>query len=271
MPSFDQKYWFVVASLWATAMTVHAGQGDAARICEQKWIEESPHFTARAPADYAGLLRHWLEQAPACRGSVVYEARLAVAYSFNQQPEQARQVLASVQKGASPYGYLVELSELVIENNQALKQGLDETRARQLESKFRAFVKAHPTVPEGQAMLGGILTGLDKHEEAIKALRAGLKSSTDLTGVYRNLTVSFVGAGRFKEALSAADEAIGRDRNLSGDAYFVYAVAKANAATGQLKEAETALRLIAAKKPEVRRDPDFKEAVDFVTARIAKN
>ena len=64
-----------------------------------------------------------------------------------------------------------------------------------MEGKFRAFVKAHPQVAEGRAMLGGILTGLDKHDEAIKALRAGLKSSTDLTGVYRNLTVSFTGAG----------------------------------------------------------------------------
>lgn len=267
MPNFS----FVIASLSAIALTIQAAHADVARNCEQKWIEESSHFVKHSPADYDGLLRHWLAQAPVCKGSVVYEARLAMAYSFNQRPDQARQALAGLQKNGSPYAYLIELSELTIESNLVLTQGADEASAKQLEQRFLAFVKKHPAVAEGQAMLGGILTGLDKHEEAIKALRVGLKSSGNLSGTYRNLTVSFASLGRFQEALAAADEAFKLDRKLSGDAYFVYAVAKSNAALGQLKEAEMALRLIAAKKPEVRRDPDFKEAVEFVTARTPKN
>lgn len=265
------NYSLVIASLSAIALTAQAAHADVARNCEQKWIEESAHFTKQSPADYDGLLRYWLEQGPTCRGTVVYEARLAIAYSFNQHPDQARQVLASLQKSTSPYSYLIELSELTIESDLVLKQGANEASAKQLEKRFLAFVKKYPAIPEGQAMLGGILTGLDKHEEAIKALRVGLKSSGNLSGVYRNLTVSLASLERFQEALSAANQAFKMDRNLSGDAYFVYAVAKSNAALGQFKEAETALRLIAAKRPEVRRDPDFKEAVEFVTARIPKN
>ena len=88
------------------------------------------------------------------------------------------------------------------------------------------------------------------------------------SGVYVNLTISYSALGRYPEAMQAADAAYRHDKSVTGHPYFAYALARAQAATGKLQQAETVLRVIAAKKPEVRRDPEFKKVIEFVAAAI---
>ena len=92
-----------------------------------------------------------------------------------------------------------------------------------------------------------------------------------LLGPYRNLTVSYAALERWREAIDAADEAYTLDRGVTNDPHFVCAAAMANAGVGDLKSAETMLRVIATKRPESRQDPDCRRAAAFVMARMPKS
>ena len=160
---------------------------------------------------------------------------------------------------------------MIVDYYEALEDARAEDRLRQLEPLFREFTRKHPEFPEALGIHGGILTMLGRHAEAIGPLRASLKSSMAAWGVYRNLTVSYAAMERWREAMDAADEACTLERGVTGDPHFACAAAMASAGLGDLKSAETMLRVIAMKRPESRQDPDCRKAAAFVMARMPKS
>lgn len=244
-----------------------------AEDCEKKWETESSDVSITQIPDLEGLLARWQQSEKQCSGSVVYEARLAMLYALLNRQEKARQALKPYLKEKSKYSYLVELALLQIDEAGLRSKTITESDMEQLEQKYLNFVKKFPEEPAGYAFLGGIQSGLEKHSLAIISLEKALKSTMNLVGVYRHLTISYTSVGRYNDAIKAADEAIKLNRFLTSDQYFVYSLAKSYAATSDFYHAETALRVISAKKPEVRRDLGFKDAVDFVTEKMksAKN
>lgn len=260
----------VVVATAALMVTVNAeAKNSTAEWCEKQWAIESGKTAADGPRDYGRLLRRWQEHGPKCVGTVVYEARLATAYLFHGQADKAKEVLSSLGGRRSEYDYLVAFAGLQVSYFAAWNGDTANADVPDLEKRFLDFVRKYPQVPDGHAMLGGIQTVLGKCSDAIKSLELGMKSQMDVSGVLRNLTICYVAKERYSDAMRAADEAYRLNKEVTSDQYFIYAIAKADAALGDLKAAETALRLIAAKKPEVRRDPEFKLAVDFVTSRMA--
>lgn len=185
-----------------------------------------------------------------------------------KQPDKAREVLKPLARTPSDYSYLVDFSLLHADMAEVMNRTIKMEDVRRLEEKYLAFVKRYPEFPDGHGMLGGIQTILEKHDDAIKSLEVGLRSAMDVSGVYRNLTISYTAVGRYEEAIRVADKAFQLNRRLTSDPDFAFALAKADAGIGNFHAAETVLRVIAAKVPEVRSDPDFKEAVDFVTAKM---
>jgi tetratricopeptide (TPR) repeat protein len=236
--------------------------------CERQWAIESASAGERGPRDLTELLMRWKGHGLKCSGTVAYEARLAMAYAMSGDPAAAQRELKSVAGIQSDYGHLVEFGAVVVDYFSVANGAPTRDGVRRLEGELRAFTEKYPRFADGQAMLGGIETTLGKHAEAIKALELGLHSSMDTSGAYRNLAISYAAVGRYEDAIHAADAAYRLDKGLTSDPYFVYAVAIADAGVGKLEDAELALRVIAAKKPEVRRDPEFKKALDFVLARM---
>jgi tetratricopeptide (TPR) repeat protein len=110
---------------------------------------------------------------------------------------------------------------------------------------------------------------LGRHADAVASLSRALKSSMDLSGVFRNLTISWSALGRYEDAMRAADEAVDLAPDLFTDPSFVYAAARAFAAGGKVDAAVSVLNVIATKRPELRNAPEFWEAAKFVKARKA--
>jgi hypothetical protein len=77
-----------------------------------------------------------------------------------------------------------------------------------------------------------------------------------------------VEVGRYQDAYDSAGSAISLRKGNMDDPYFMCALAKADAGLGRFQDAQTALRLIAAKKPEVKQSPEFLSAVSFVIGKI---
>lgn len=267
----DVKKWVIAMTLLFTpalSTAAESPQKAKAEWCEQQWRTESAKVADPTPAEYTELLKRWQQYGPKCSGTVVFEARSSIIYSLLEETDKAREVLKGVAGTPSDYRHLADLSSLQADTADVMKGSLTLEDVRGLEEKYIVFVKRYPDFPDGYGILGGFQSLLDKHVEAIKSLEIGLRSSMDVWGVYRNLTISYTALGRYKEAIHAADEAFERNRHLTSDPYFAYALAKADAGVGNFKAADTVLRVIAVKVPGVRRDPEFKEAVDFVMAKM---
>jgi tetratricopeptide (TPR) repeat protein len=251
--------------LSVAAMTTQAG--DRGEWCEEQWRFESAK--AAGSSSYGALLAAWQGYAAKCSGTVAYEARLATAYLLAGQVDQAREVLRPLQGAPSRYGHLVELAAIACDQAELARSGATEEDVRRLEARLRRLVEKHPDFADAHGMLGGMQSMLGEHAAAVVSLERGLKSPMNPAGIYRHLTISLAELGRYADSMHAADEAVRHDRALTSDPYFMFAVARANAGLGQLEEAETTLELIAAKKPDVRGDPEFARAVQFVRAKAA--
>lgn len=244
-------------------MTTEARQ-DPAAWCEVQWRIESARAREEHPSDMTPLLRRWEGLADKCRGTVAYEARLAMARLLIGQVGEARVLLKSVNAAGSPYEYLVEFATVLCDSYALMNGSPTEEEARRVEKEMRAFVWRHPDFAEGHAVLGALQGGLGMHAEAIRSLELGLRSSMDVSGVYRNLTVSYVALERYQDAFRAAENAHRLDKRVTSDRYFMYGLATAEAGIGKIESARDALGLIAAKQPEVRNDPGFQRALEFV-------
>jgi tetratricopeptide (TPR) repeat protein len=141
---------------------------------------------------------------------------------------------------------------------------------QELDRRIMRVVEEYPGHPESYALLGAVESELGRHDVAIKLYETALADArgTQKWGLYRNLTISYAEAGRYQQAYDAAGSTIALRRSVMGDKYFVYAVAKAEAGLGKFADAQTALRVIAAKDPSVKQDPDFRQTIDFVFDRM---
>ena len=251
-------------------------RAETAAWCEQQWelVTADPGPAPQSP--YKEMLARWQDYRGKCVGTIAYEARLAILYAQVGDSGKAREVLKRVEGKKSDYGYLVELASLQTELSEILADDRSDKQARvkQLTGKYAAFVKRHPDFPTGYFVLGGLQTTVEEHHEAIRTLIAGLnhtekakRRAPNLWGVYRNLTISYAETGNYRTALGAADVAFELKKGITSDAYFVLAVAKADAGTGNFKSAHDALNVIAVKVPQVKNDPKFIEAVNFLAAK----
>lgn len=235
--------------------------------CEEQWRTESSHFYLEE-IQFSNILEKWKTYQEKCKGTVVFESRLAIAYAMLGEFDKAREMLRPLRNLNSQYQYLVNFAAVSVEYLETFaKKNISEDDVRTVEKRLKVYVSAHPSFPDAWGMLGGMQSLLGDHQAAIVSLGKAKNSSMDTSGVYRNLTISLTELGRYKEAIEAADIAYSMKKSLTSDQYFAYALAKANAGTGNFKSAGTILRVIAAKKPEVRSEPEFKAAVDFVVAK----
>ncbi len=196
------------------------------------------------------------------------------------EPAKARELLKKVAGKKSDYDHLVEIASLQTETSElfADNRGDKRPQMKALEGKYAAFVRKYPNFIPGYSMLGGIQSALDEHHEAIQTVIAALNNtpkdkrrSSNLWSMYRNLTISFAETGDYRKALGAADVAYELKKGISSDRYFMYALAKADAATGNFKGAQDALNVVAARVPEVKNDPKFQSTVRFLADKIQES
>ena len=205
----------IVMAMSMKPVTSDAGDGGAA-WCERQWRIESGKVAQDDPASRQALLARWETYRGRCSGTVVYEARLAIAHALAGQHDRAAEVLQPLNGTATRHRDLLEFAGLQIDFFKVFAPGKTTPEGiRGLEAKFRAFATKHPEFLEGHLMLGGLQTILGMHVEAI--------------------------------ASHAAEQALLRNRALANDQRLVFALARADGALGNFKDAEAELRAIARK------------------------
>jgi tetratricopeptide (TPR) repeat protein len=235
--------------------------------CEQQWRADSADFNARS-MNLSALTARYSRHEAECKGTVTYEARLAGAYAMTHQFDRALEILKPVDGASGPWQHLVDFAKLQIDFFSLLDaETVTRAQAVELRNKFEAYVRKYPDFRDAYSQLGALQAELGDHSSAIKSLEFAIRSPMNMSGAFNLLTISYTAVGRYDDALQAADRAYDMDKAVTSDPRFMYALAKSNAGVGQLEAARRTLQVIAAKKPEVRTDPEFKEAVQFVVAR----
>jgi tetratricopeptide (TPR) repeat protein len=261
----------VVSSAFiALSATFVQAQSHSPEWCDERWEAESTGYGG-SEAEARALLERWQGHAGNCSGTAVYEAHLATIYLELGQTGKAKAALAPVSSRKSAYSHFVEMQALRIEMAEATSGQNSNFDLSGFRNKLLAFTRKYPNWSPGYSMLGAMESVDGKHEEAvshltlaIKNLESGKEEAPNTWGIYRNLAISFAALHRYEEAKEAGEIAFRLNRATMSDQHFMYAMAIANAGMGNVREATTTLRLIAAKKPEVRNDPEFLAAVEFV-------
>ncbi len=264
-------FYLISLSVLLISMTANAAEAGA-KWCEQQWLVEAAEFGNRDVPDYAGLRTRWQQYADKCRGTVAYEARLAITYAHLHQSDKARKVLKSVAGRSSEYAYLVELAGLQADTMELVSaNSLDEEHLREFERKYASFVKRYPSLVEGYGLLGGVQTMLGEYLNAAKTLEKALDIQPDMRdwGLLRNLTIDYAALGVHQSAYVAASLALEVRKGLMSDTPFMCALANADIGLGKLKDADKVLRVLVAKTPEARSAPEFLAAVRLLQSKAA--
>jgi tetratricopeptide (TPR) repeat protein len=241
--------------------------------CEKQWITDSGLLSTSGATGPKALLRQWSSREATCGSTGIYWGRLAMIHLLANDISAAKASLARAPASPSQYAYVTDIAavQIQVQERMASSAPLAREDVVKFEAAYATIVAKHPKWPTGYAMLGGMQTLLGKHAEAIKNLeRAAKGDAYQLWGVYRNETISFSELEKHKEALAAADKAIELNPALLSDAPFAFAVAISHAALGYLDDASDTLKVILAKRPEVRNDPGFLRAVEYYNSQRAR-
>lgn len=259
--------------LLASALHVNAATAPAAAPakrpaawCEEQWAAASPDYLQRN--DFDGLLARWQQLAGECRGTVAYEARLALAHTSLGDFNSARTTLESIDGLTSEYSWLAELMYLLNDSREHLATDrFDDDYLERLADRWEEYVRSHPNRPEGYRELGNVRMLQGRYEVAVANLEKAVASERQAWLIFRDLAIGYSMLGRYDETMLAGQEAIKQRRGLSTDPEFVYAIARANAGLGRIELARQAMDLIVRLKPEVKDEPDYKETVNFIRAQ----
>jgi tetratricopeptide (TPR) repeat protein len=244
-------------------------QGNATNLdatCEKHWISDSKSVLGNAGSMNTEMLSQWKKRESECSVTSVYWARLALVQIDLNELSAAKTSIEKAPADRSSYGFVLDMAktQLVIQERINLRDPLTENDVRKFASLYADIVKKYPQWPTGHAMYGNTLTLLGNHSGAIKHLQiAKTGDAYQLQSVFRSLTISLSAVGEHEKALDAADKAIVRNRKLTGDPQFAYAAAISHAALGYIEDAEDALKVILHKRPDVKNDQAFLDAVEF--------
>jgi tetratricopeptide (TPR) repeat protein len=150
-------------------------------------------------------------------------------------------------------------------NNAALAEILAnaQIRAGKIEDAAKTIKDARAKFPESDSLLrleAGILTQQGKVDEAVTLLRSKIVNKTKQISVPQSLVPDFLGhltisdlyvqAGRGADAVAAARQALDLAQNDDMTKIGLLALASAQNAAGNLREAETSIREVLKKEPE---------------------
>jgi tetratricopeptide (TPR) repeat protein len=259
----------LVAGAWAPLASAAPEQE---LVCEELWIRESASLRERLAGGVA--VKEWRSHQARCGDTLAWFGRLAMLQIMSNDFAGARATLDRAPQGASPYAYSRDAARIQLDVQQIL---VDDTKTlgredvERFEIRYAALIRNYPNWPTGYALTGGMQTMLGKHDQAIRNLRRAAKGDAyDLSGVYRNLTISLAATGAYADAEAAADRAYELNKQVTGDPPFMIAMARTNLGLGNLEDAGTMLRLILAKKPEVRGDPEFVAVAEAYNVELAR-
>jgi len=258
-----------------------------AEWCEQQWVAQEVYPKGYdAPTNRNPEVDDWLALSDRCKGTIAWEARLAMAYVNLDRPSAAREALAQLQNSRqSMYGYLIDLAEIDLMITELMDSSAGSTvpsdKAQAIEDRFTSHMTTYYSnanledAVDALIAFGSFEGSLGEFEAAVELLEMAdqvRKPARGKLALYRNLTVNYAALGKFRDAEDAARSALRLSPIVMTSPNFVYALARSQSSLGLRDEAQASIRKLAQLRPDVALGDEFKVARAFVDqkARAAK-
>lgn len=243
--------------------SLNCALADEGELCDQKWWEITGRQDSGRSRDFSLLLKEWNRLEKQCRGTGIYEIRLASILLMLDRYHDATEFLDNAD---IPHKYQAQAEAVKL--NARLYRALskdkpDLTEFLQVRNQSLISVDKYPNETALYSLLGHVQVLLGEYAAAIGPLEKAIdsKNEADLSGPYRNLVIAYSRSNHYQSAIGVIDEAYRLDRSVTSDKEFMFAAANAYAATGKPDTAKKFLTLILNKYPELKDDPVFAQAV----------
>ncbi len=248
-----------------------AAAEDRQSVCEENWKQAyAASATTGGAHDYVALLNSWKALEGQCKGSGVYEFRLATLYIANNQPKLALELLNSAQAWPLPYARLAPLVRLKTQMAvYVAEKPVSIEKIRSMKPQYMAIAAQEPDSPAVNEQVANFLLIVGDDREAIAYAEKSLKLQNDQWEPNRTLTIADYHIGEYAFAVMAGRRAQELRNSLVKDPEFMYAVAKSYAGVGNITVAKMTLAILNEQVPAEHGGPDWQDAVSFIRAQIA--
>ena len=247
-----------------------AAAEDRLSVCEGNWTQAYAASAATGGAhDYVALLKSWQALESQCKGSGVYEFRLAMLYVANNQPKLALELLNSAQGWPPNYARLAPLIRLKTQLAvYAAEKPVSLEKIRSMKPQYMAIVAQEPNSAAVNEQVANYLLIVGDDREAIAYAGKSLKLQNEQWEPNRTLTIANYRIGEYAFAVMAGRRAQELRNSLVKDPEFMYAVAKSFAGVGNITVAKKTLAILNDQVPAEHGSPDWQDAISFIRAQI---
>jgi tetratricopeptide (TPR) repeat protein len=263
-----RKWWLLLAVI---APAIVCAADDRARSCEESWNQAYAAFQQQQDGDAKFLLQKWLGLESQCRGTGIYEFRLATLYLRVDQPQRALDVLNGAKSYPPPYAAIVPMAKV----RAQIAVLADETpipwdKVRALKPQVLAALQTAPNDYVGNEEVANYMAMIGDADSAITYGEKAAALREDQWETHRTLTMAYFQKGDYVKSLVNARRAQELRHALIDDPPFMYVVAKAYAGVGNMAAVKSTMGLLLNEKPGERGTPEYREAVNFIAAEIKK-
>jgi tetratricopeptide (TPR) repeat protein len=238
--------------------------------CEATWEQIFADSVAGGRAqDNVALLKSWQSHEATCKGTGVYEYRLALLQSALGNSKAAIELLDRAGAWPPVYAKLAPLMKLQMQLREyGAETPLPMNKIRALKPQFLAAAANISDSPSANQQVANYLVLIGDYAEAIKYAEQSLKLQADQWEPNRSLTIAYSHTGNYAGAVFAGRRAQSLRNSLIKDSEFMYAVSRGYAGVGNIKVAEQTLAILNQEVPSEHGSRDWRDAIAFIRAQI---
>jgi tetratricopeptide (TPR) repeat protein len=268
--SFTASSHRLLAAILFLPMAAHGADSRLAN-CEAVWKQLFADSVAGGRTqDNLALFTSWKGHEATCKGTGVYEFRLAAIQVALGDSKAAQELMRGASAWPSPYAQNASLLGLRLQLTEYGKQEpppMD--KIRELKPRYLAAVAALGDSPAATEQVANYLVIISDYLGAIKYAEQSLKLQSDQWDPNRSLAIAYSHTGNYAGAVFAGRRAQELRNSLIKDPEFMYAVTRGYAGVGNIKVAEMTLALLNQQVPSERGSRDWNGEIAFIRAQIA--
>jgi hypothetical protein len=260
----------LVLLTFLTIARAHAAGDSRLERCERAWDQvyagtENPD----AVQNNADLLKRWQAFEGECKGTGVYEVRLAALYSAMHQTRLAITVLDGIKNLPPQYEGMVKLLHLRVKVTVLTdERPYPRDKILALRPQFEKFAANYPDWYLAAEQASNYMSIIDDKSAAITYALRSLELRQDQWEPNRTLALAYMELGDYDKAIRAARRAQELHNAVISDPPFMYAVSKSYAAIGNITVAKMTLAMLQHERPMESGTPDWNDAIGFIVKQI---
>jgi tetratricopeptide (TPR) repeat protein len=259
-------------SMVLAIMSFSSGQaaGTKVAVCEERWQRiYTMNDSGGGNHDVAALLKDWLAMEPLCKGSGIYEFRLATLYLALEQPQAALRTIEKFPALPEQYAKSVPFMRLRVQLTLLKDQRpIPRDKILALKPEYVAALEKDQDSPTAYEEASNYMLMIGDDRSAVSYAERSLQLDANQWDPNRTLAIAFMHLGEYAKSVFAGRRAQEIRNVLIADPEFMYAVAKSYAGVGNITVAEKTLQILVNAKPDEHNTEAWRETINFLAEQV---